>query len=51
MLALDENRDYGGEHGQGGDTSETIQDELNDMRDLVKRDRAHPVPADDQHPF
>ena len=34
-------RDYGGQHGQGGSTAETIQDEINDMRDLVKRDRGH----------
>lgn len=42
MLAIDENRDYGGRVGQGGPTDETISDELSDMADLVKRDRNHP---------
>jgi hypothetical protein len=42
MLALDENRDYGGHVGQGGLTPETVEDELLDMRDLIKRDRSHP---------
>lgn len=41
MLALDENRDYGGNRGQGGTTAETVSDELLDMRDLIKRDRSH----------
>jgi hypothetical protein len=39
MLALDENRDYGGNEQQGGTTSETVADELLDMRDMIKRDR------------
>ena len=42
MLAIDENRDYGGHKGQGGDTTENVNDELNDMADLVRRDRSHP---------
>ena len=42
MLAIDENRDYGGHKGQGGWTNETVSDELNDMKELVKRDRSHP---------
>lgn len=42
MLALDENRDYGGQHGQGGNTPESVADELVDMADLVRRDRSHP---------
>lgn len=42
MVAMDENRDYGGHDGQGGKTNETVADELNDMADLVKRDRSHP---------
>jgi hypothetical protein len=42
MLAMDENRDYGGNHGQGGTTSEFVADELRDMADLVIRDRSHP---------
>eukprot|EP01060_Flectonema_neradi_P002083 TRINITY_DN1125_c0_g4_i1.p1 TRINITY_DN1125_c0_g4~~TRINITY_DN1125_c0_g4_i1.p1 ORF type:complete len:860 (+),score=185.18 TRINITY_DN1125_c0_g4_i1:47-2626(+) len=42
MLAVDENRDYGGHKGQGGTTNETVADELNDMKALVKRDRSHP---------
>ena len=42
MLAIDENRDYGGGQGQGGTTSETVADELVDMADLVRRDRSHP---------
>jgi len=36
MMALDENRDYGGNHGQGGTTAESVDDELRDMRDLIK---------------
>ena len=42
MLALDENRDYGGHPQQGGFTTETVADELHDMRDMIKRDRSHP---------
>ena len=42
MMAIDENRDYGGTKGQGGDTIETANDELKDMTDLIKRDRSHP---------
>jgi len=42
MLAMDENRDYGGEHGQGGTTVETVEDEVVDMGDMVQRDRSHP---------
>jgi len=42
MLALDENRDYGGNRGQGGLTDESVADELVDMADMVKRDRSHP---------
>ena len=41
MLAVDENRDYGGHVGQGGNTSETVTQELDDMADLVRRDRSH----------
>ena len=39
---MDENRDYGGNKGQGGTTAETVSDELKDMADLIKRDRSHP---------
>ena len=42
MLAMDENRDFGGRIGQGGVTDETIQDELDDIKDMVRRDRNHP---------
>lgn len=42
MLALDENRDYGGHKGQGGTTAETVADELVDMADMIRRDRSHP---------
>ena len=42
MLAIDENRDYGGRVGQGGVTPETVSNELNDMAELVRRDRSHP---------
>jgi beta-galactosidase len=43
MMAVDENRDYYDcSTGQGGDKTETANDELNDMADLVKRDRSHP---------
>eukprot|EP00035_Acanthoeca_spectabilis_P016130 m.326674 g.326674 ORF g.326674 m.326674 type:complete len:946 (-) comp16485_c0_seq4:4008-6845(-) len=42
MLALDENRDYGGNRGQGGITDESVSDELVDMADMVRRDRSHP---------
>lgn len=35
MLVMDENRDFGGAIGQGGITDETIQDELNDVKDMV----------------
>jgi len=41
MLAMDENRDYGGHHGQGGTSGETSADEMLDMADLVQRDRYH----------
>ncbi len=41
-LAIDENRDYGGQKGQGGYTNETVDQELVDMADLVRRDRSHP---------
>ena len=39
MLALDENRDYG---GVGDHDNEPLPAQLTDMRDLVKRDRSHP---------
>lgn len=42
MLAMDENRDYGGHKGQGGNTSEDVVQELRDMADMVQRDRSHP---------
>ncbi len=42
MLAIDENRDYGGQQGQGGSTPESVDMELADMADLVRRDRSHP---------
>lgn len=42
MLAIDENRDYGGNRGQGGITAESVAEELVDMADLVRRDRSHP---------
>ena len=42
MLAMDENRDYGGHQGQGGTTAETVAEELVDMGDMVQRDRSHP---------
>merc|ERR1712100_531251 len=42
MIAMDENRDYGGHKGQGGTSDEDVQHELQDMADLVQRDRSHP---------
>jgi beta-galactosidase/beta-glucuronidase len=42
MLAMDENRDYGGHVGQGGITDETVEQEVVDMGDMVQRDRSHP---------
>eukprot|EP00937_MAST-01D_sp_MAST-1D-sp2_P002603 g2603.t1 len=42
MVAMDENRDYGGNKGQGGTTTESAADEEVDMGDLVQRDRSHP---------
>ena len=42
MLAMDENRDFGGHKGQGGVTDETVAQELQDMTDMVRRDRSHP---------
>ena len=42
MVAMDENRDYGGYHQQGGTTRESAADEEVDMGDLVQRDRSHP---------
>jgi len=42
MLAVDENRDYGGQIGQGGTTPETVAEELGDMKALISRDRSHP---------
>jgi beta-galactosidase/beta-glucuronidase len=42
MVAMDENRDYGGNKGQGGITLEGVDDELHDMAALIKRDRNHP---------
>jgi hypothetical protein len=42
MLALDENRNYGGRQQQGGIEDESSAQELLDMRDLVRRDRSHP---------
>jgi hypothetical protein len=42
MIAMDENRDYGGNHGQGGSTEEDMTQEVKDMADLVRRDRSHP---------
>lgn len=42
MIAMDENRDFGGQKGQGGTTQEDVTQELQDMADLVQRDRSHP---------
>ena len=42
MLAMDENRDYGGILQQGGLSSETLKEQIQDMGDLVQRDRSHP---------
>ena len=42
MMAMDENRDYGGAKQQGGTSKETPQQQVQDMGDLVKRDRNHP---------
>ena len=42
MVAMDENRDYGGNKGQGGTTAESAAEEEVDMGDLVQRDRSHP---------
>ena len=42
MLAVDENRVYGGSKQQGGITSETISEENRDFADLIARDRSHP---------
>jgi beta-galactosidase/beta-glucuronidase len=42
VLAMDENRDYGGGDGQGGTTSEGVEQELADTVAMVRRDRSHP---------
>jgi hypothetical protein len=42
VLIMDENRDYGGHKGQGGWTSETVDQEVVDMGNMVQRDRSHP---------
>ena len=49
MLALDENRDFGAKSSfllnkkpAASPSSENQQDELMDLRDLIKRDRSHP---------
>eukprot|EP00045_Choanoeca_perplexa_P013797 m.157887 g.157887 ORF g.157887 m.157887 type:complete len:955 (-) comp16458_c0_seq1:38-2902(-) len=42
MLALDENREFGGAKQQGGTSNETSWEQLQDMADLVLRDRSHP---------
>eukprot|EP01062_Namystynia_karyoxenos_P053520 TRINITY_DN4338_c0_g1_i1.p1 TRINITY_DN4338_c0_g1~~TRINITY_DN4338_c0_g1_i1.p1 ORF type:complete len:979 (+),score=225.56 TRINITY_DN4338_c0_g1_i1:75-2939(+) len=42
VLVMDENRDYGGHQQQGGITDETWEQEVQDMGDLVRRDRSHP---------
>eukprot|EP00051_Salpingoeca_urceolata_P004109 m.62678 g.62678 ORF g.62678 m.62678 type:complete len:996 (-) comp13376_c0_seq3:134-3121(-) len=39
VVVMDENRDFGGGKQQGGETPESIEQEHNDMRDLVVRDR------------
>ena len=39
ILVLDENRDYGGGKQQGGISKETSQQQVDDMGDLVQRDR------------
>ena len=36
VLIMDENRDYGGHRGQGGWTSETVDQEVIDMGDMVQ---------------
>lgn len=36
VLIMDENRDYGGHRGQGGWTSETVDQEVIDMGDMVR---------------
>ena len=41
VLIMDENRDFGGHKGQGGWTSETVDQEVIDMGDMVQRDRGH----------
>ena len=41
VLAMDENRDYGGHKGQGGITDESVANELVDIADMVTRDRHH----------
>ena len=50
MVALDENRDFGAKSSSSSTSkkptaspsSEDQEDELMDMRDLIKRDRSHP---------
>lgn len=42
MMAMDENRDFGGAKQQGGISKETPQQQVQDMGDLVMRDRNHP---------
>jgi len=42
MVAIDENRDFGGHQGQGGVTDESIEQELDDMVSMIVRDRSHP---------
>lgn len=42
MMAMDENRDFGGAKQQGGVSKETPQQQVQDMGDLVMRDRNHP---------
>lgn len=39
VVVMDENRDYGGHKQQGGTTKETVAQELQDIRDMVVRDR------------
>lgn len=39
MMVMDENRNYGGAHGQGGPSEQTNVQQVADMGDLVVRDR------------
>lgn len=41
IMVLDETRNYGGTHQQGGDSIQTIPEQLDDMQAMITRDRHH----------